>query len=151
MAVARKCPPLEPRNELELPATICTPRVMPLGEYNPMSSSEAAGTGSNPQPADMDGPIYNFEPYTGRLLAADLPQILSKEACTRCETEGSLVLGTQRVLEVPCWSHSPAPNGAAALGKLESGRGSPCCPVSAACGRERSPLSTLPGLAAFLL
>lgn len=151
MAVARKCPPLQPRNELEMPATICTPRVMPLGEYNPMSSSEAAGMGSNPQPADMDGRICHFEPYTGRLPAADLPQILSKEASTHCGTEGSLVLGTQRVLEVPCWSHSPAPNGAAAPGKLESGRGSPSRPVSAACGRERSPLSTLPGLAAFLL
>lgn len=65
MAVARKCPPLQPRNELELPATICTPRVMPLGEYNPMSSSEAAGMGSNLQPADMDGPICHFEPSMG--------------------------------------------------------------------------------------
>lgn len=69
-----------------------------------MSSSEAAGTGSNPQPADMDGRICHFEPYTGSPPAADLPQILSKETCTRCGTEGSLVLGTRRVLEVPARS-----------------------------------------------
>lgn len=36
-----------------------------LGEYNPMSSSEAAGMGPNPQPADMDGRICHFEPSTG--------------------------------------------------------------------------------------